>query len=44
MTEKGKKVMDAMMKQYGSKKKAKEVFYATMKKKGMKGMEGPKRK
>lgn len=34
MTSSGKKVMSSMKKEYGS-KKGKNVFYATMKKKGM---------
>ena len=38
LTEKGKKMMSAMKKEYGS-KKGESVFYATMKKKKLKGME-----
>jgi hypothetical protein len=41
LTAKGKKVMKAMKKTYGG-KKGKSVFYATMKKKKMKGMEKKK--
>lgn len=38
LTEKGKKMMSAMKKEYG-KKKGESVFYATVKKKKLKGME-----
>jgi hypothetical protein len=38
LTKKGKKMMSAMKKEYGA-KKGKSVFYATMKKKKLKGME-----
>ena len=38
MTEKGKRVMRAMMKTYGSKKKAKEVFYSSINAGKLKGV------
>ena len=38
LNEKGKKMMSAMKKEYGA-KKGESVFYATMKKKKLKGME-----
>jgi hypothetical protein len=38
LTEKGKKMMGAMKKEYGA-KKGESVFYATVKKKKLKGME-----
>ena len=38
LTSKGKKMMSAMKKEYGM-KKGKSVFYATIKKKKLKGME-----
>ena len=41
LTEKGKKMLAAMKKQYG--KKSKPVFYATIKKKKLKGMEKKKK-
>ena len=43
LTAKGKKMMSAMKKQYGA-KKAKPIFYATVKKKKLKGMEKKKKK
>jgi hypothetical protein len=43
LTTKGKKMMSAMKKQYGA-KKAKPIFYATVKKKKLKGMEKKKKK
>lgn len=42
MTEKGKKVMESMVKTYGGKKKAKEVFYAMKNAGKLKGVEGKK--
>lgn len=39
MTEKGKKIMSAMKKQYGA-KKGKQVFYASKNKGTIKGVEG----
>jgi hypothetical protein len=44
LTKKGQKVMDAMMKTYGSKKKAQEVFYASKNAGKLKGVEGKKDK
>ena len=41
LTTKGKKMMSAMKKQYG--KKAKPIFYATIHKKKLKGMEKKKK-
>jgi hypothetical protein len=41
LTKKGKKMMSAMKKQYGA-KKAKPIFYATVRKKKLKGMEKKK--
>lgn len=41
LTTKGKKMMSAMKKQYG--KKAKPIFYATIRKKKLKGMEKKKK-
>ena len=38
LTEKGKKMMSTMKKEYGA-KKGESVLYATMKKKKLKGME-----
>ena len=43
LTTKGKKMMSAMKKQYGA-KKAKPIFYATVRKKKLKGMEKKKKK
>ena len=42
LTAKGKKMMSAMKKTYG--KKAKPIFYATVRKKKLKGMEKKKKK
>ena len=42
LTKKGKKMLAAMKKQYG--KKAKPIFYATIRKKKLKGMEKKKKK
>ncbi len=39
MTKKGNKIMNAMMKTYGSKKKAESVFYASMNAHKIKGVE-----
>ena len=39
LTADGQKMMDAMVKEYGP-EKGKKVFYATLRKKKMKGMEG----
>lgn len=41
LTTKGKKMMSSMKKQYG--KKAKPIFYATIRKKKLKGMEKKKK-
>jgi len=43
LTKKGNKMMSSMKKQYGM-KKGKSVFYATVKKKKLKGMERKKKK
>jgi len=43
LTKKGKKVMKAMKKQYGS-KKAKSVFYAMINEGKLKGVEGKSKK
>ena len=43
LTKKGKKIMKAMKKTYG-KKKGESVFYATTKKKKIKGVERKKKK
>ena len=43
LTKKGKKMMSSMKKQYGM-KKGKSVFYATVRKKKLKGMERKKKK
>jgi len=43
LTKKGKKMMSSMKKQYGT-KKGKSVFYATVRKKKLKGMERKKKK
>lgn len=42
LTKKGKKMMSAMKKEYG-KKKGMSIFYATVKKRKMKGMEKGKK-
>jgi len=39
LTPSGQKMMDAMVKEYGP-EKGKKVFYATIRKRKMKGMEG----
>lgn len=44
LTEKGKKIKAAMAKEYGSKKKGDEVFYASANKGTIKGVEGKKKK
>lgn len=38
LTEKGKKIMRKMRREYGSEKKAKEVFYASVNKGTIKGV------
>lgn len=43
LTKKGEKMLAAMKEQYGS-KKGEEVFYATMNKGKIKGMESPAKK
>jgi len=43
LTEKGKKIMKAMKKEYGS-KKAKEVFYASKNKGKIKGVDKKRKK
>ena len=43
LTKKGKKMMSSMKKQYGT-KKGESVFYATVRKKKLKGMESKKKK
>jgi hypothetical protein len=43
LTPKGKKMMSSMKKQYGM-KKGKSIFYATVRKKKLKGMERKKKK
>ncbi len=40
LTKKGSKIMNNMEKEYGSEKKAKEVFYASKNKGTIKGVEG----
>jgi hypothetical protein len=44
LTKKGKKMMSSMKKQYGTGKKGESVFYATVRKKKLKGMERKKKK
>ena len=44
LTKKGKKILSSMKKTYKNPKKAKQVFYATIKVKGLKGVEGKKKK
>lgn len=44
LTAKGKKVMKAMRKHYGSPKKAKQVFYAMENEGKLKGVHGKKKK
>ena len=39
LTKKGKKIMSAMKKEYGTKKKAEQVFYASRNKGTIKGVE-----
>ena len=43
LTSKGKKILGSMKKQYGA-KKGKQVFYASISKGKIKGVEGKKRK
>lgn len=44
LTSKGRKIMRAMMKTYGSKKKAASVFYASKNAKRIKGVERRKKR
>jgi hypothetical protein len=44
LTPKGSKIMSAMKEQYGSPKKAKEVFYASKNAGKIKGVDKPKKK
>ena len=44
MTPKGKKIMKSMMEEYGSEKKAKQVFHASKQAKKIKGVDRPRKK
>ena len=44
LNRKGEKIMSAMKEQYGSKKKAQEVFYASKNAGKIKGVDKPKKK